>query len=230
MNIYVTSDLHLNHRNIVQMERYNLDRNGLQDITTIEEYNKMIIERINKIVHPEDILYILGDVCFGKPDVVAPLLHRINGHKFLILGNHDHYTPDDAEKLGLEKIHNHPIYLPEGKGKIILSHYPLQEAFNNPFILFNLHGHLHTSDLVLPNFFNVNIAMNNYQPLPMSKFLHKIDIKGLSRRQKWLTEWYAEYQRFPVARANLVLKPNGMLDVEATKKLKEEKEKQKTEE
>ena len=58
--IYVTSDLHLNHYNILKLENFNLERSGLSYIKTLEQYNDMIISHINAKVLSTDTLYILA--------------------------------------------------------------------------------------------------------------------------------------------------------------------------
>ena len=221
MAVWITSDLHLNHHNILNLEADNLRKNGLGYIDTIDKYNDMIIQHINSMVSPTDTLYILGDVVFGGTDVITSLLPRINGYKILILGNHDRYSATMAKKMGFDEAYDHPIYLPEGHGKVILSHYPLKEAFDNPYIVYNLHGHLHNSKLNLPNYLNVNIAMNEYYPIKLDTLIPRIASGGKSRREHWLEEWYAEYQVFPASRKDLILKPNGLLDVEKTKEARE---------
>ena len=87
--------------------------------------------------------------------------------------------------------------MPEGHGRVILSHCPLREAFENPYIVYNLHGHLHGGKLKLSNYLNVNIAMNGYYPIKLDSLLPQINSSGKSRRERWLEEWYAEYQVFP---------------------------------
>ena len=221
MATWITSDLHLNHNNILSLEAYNLRKNGLGYIDTIDKYNDMIIQRINSVVSPNDTLYILGDAVFGGTDVITSLLSRINGYKILIRGNHDRYGSTMAKKMGFDEAYDHPIYLPEGCGKVILSHYPLKEAFNNPYIVYNIHGHLHNSKLNLPNYLNVNIAMNKYYPIKLDTLISRIASGGKSRRERWLEEWYAEYQVFSAPREDLVLKANGLLDVEKTKEVQE---------
>ena len=54
MATWITSDLHLNHHNILSLEAYNLRKNGLEYIDTIDKYNDMIIQHINSVVCPND--------------------------------------------------------------------------------------------------------------------------------------------------------------------------------
>ena len=80
---------------------------------------------------------------------------------------------------------------------------------------------MHNSKLNLPNYLNVNIAMNKYYPIKLDTLISRIASGGKSRRERWLEEWYAEYQVFSAPREDLVLKANGLLDVEKTKEVQE---------
>ena len=51
--------------------------------------NEAIIKNWNNLINPEDIVYVLGDVLMGKKIESAKYLARLNGEKYLIIGNHD---------------------------------------------------------------------------------------------------------------------------------------------
>ena len=63
MGIYVISDLHLNHKNIVNMGR---------PFETLQEHNDYVIEEYNKVVGKDDLVYILGDVGFSPVKEFGP--------------------------------------------------------------------------------------------------------------------------------------------------------------
>lgn len=226
MAIYVTSDLHFNHKNICNLERYMLDRNLMQNITTVEEYNNMVVRRINEVVDEKDTLYILGDFAFGNFQAMKYWLSKLNGYKILILGNHDRFTAEEAVRnIGFDEAYEGPIYLPGSKGKIILSHYPLLECYNNPYIAFNLHGHLHGSVLDLDNYINIGFGVNHFKPVDLERIIKKSNGVGKSRREKFLSEWYAEHQIFrDKSRKDLVLDHRGKINLEETLKLRNSKE------
>lgn len=185
--IFITADLHFNHKGILSMER--------KQFSSIEAHNEYIIEQYNKVVGENDTCYILGDVGFigkkgGTLTDLSHLVHRLNGHKILIKGNHDVFTDQEAIKqLGFVSVQNGPIYLPYSQGKIILSHEPVQECLNNPYCI-NVHGHLHGSNLKLDNFYNVNISNTNYRPVPVSVFKKIARKKCWNRQETYGNEWY----------------------------------------
>jgi calcineurin-like phosphoesterase family protein len=55
--IFVTADLHLNHCNIIKYCN--------RPFKTVEEMNKTLINNWNSKVTKEDVVFHLGDFCFG---------------------------------------------------------------------------------------------------------------------------------------------------------------------
>ena len=57
--IYFTSDLHLGHRGIIEMQN--------RPFKSVEEMNRSLIENYNSVVHKNDTVYILGDISHHMP-------------------------------------------------------------------------------------------------------------------------------------------------------------------
>lgn len=136
MNYYI-SDLHLGHKNII-----NLDHRPFFDV---EEMEETIVMNWNATVHKNDTVYILGDFCWNKADEWCRILKRLKGQKVLIEGNHDlgEYT---AELKSLfADIKPYKEILDNGR-KVIMSHYPIlfYKKSNNPNY-YMLCGHVHTT-------------------------------------------------------------------------------------
>ena len=209
--IYVTSDLHLNHYNILKLENFNLERSGLGYIKTLEQYNDMIISHINAKVLSTDTLYILGDVGFGPCSEIKKLLDKIVCRNlYMIFGNHDKYGVTQAKIIGFKDAFYEPYYLQESKGKIALSHFPAYEALNNPYVAYNFHGHLHGSKLDNDKCINFNIAMNEYYPVCIDDYLVKAETKAKKRTEKFLHEWFINMQIFiDKSRGDIEIGPDG---------------------
>lgn len=85
MNTYFTADLHIGHQNILRHcpargERW----------STVEDMNQGIVDSINLNVKEDDELWILGDLCFGKGDLLVWFLKSLTVRKVRIVpGNHD---------------------------------------------------------------------------------------------------------------------------------------------
>ena len=77
---FFTSDTHFNHGHIIKYCN--------RPFISMEEMNETIVQNWNKTVKQKDIIYHLGDVCWGLPDI---FLKKLNGYKILIQGNHDKY-------------------------------------------------------------------------------------------------------------------------------------------
>lgn len=181
MAIYVTSDLHFNHPGILKLSR--------GQFKTVQEHNDYIINKYNSVVGKDDLVYILGDLGFTPLKDLKPLISRLNGRKVLILGNHDKGTIGEYRAMGFIEVYNHPVYY---SNDIILSHEPVKEAFDNPYV-FNVHGHLHRSKLSLNNYINVNIEETDFLPVSLKDLQEQLEQKTKSRRETFNTEWYSNF-------------------------------------
>ncbi len=79
---WFTSDYHLGHRNIIRLCN--------RPFANVEEMDQAIIERHNACVGQADTVYDLGDFAFRcSAEYAVACLHRLNGRRHLVLGNHD---------------------------------------------------------------------------------------------------------------------------------------------
>lgn len=182
MAIWVTSDLHLNDHNMLQTNR--------TQFQNIEDHNEYIIKQYNSCVGKDDLVYILGDVGFTPRQELSKLIKRLNGRKILIVGNHDQLSDGEYLQMGFIQVLRHPFYYND---HIILSHYPVKEAYNNKWV-YNIHGHLHGNDqMPFSNYINVNIDVTDFKPVDLKKLSSRLCEKyGQSTRyQSYGTEWYA---------------------------------------
>ena len=134
-NIFLSSDHHFGHSNILNFKR-NDGVTPLRIFDDVEHMNEHMIAQHNKVVRSQDRVYFLGDFCFHKRDLVV--LNRMNGRKVLIKGNHD--------KLDLKE------YLPyfddiracHQFDGLILSHIPIHQESLGRWGC-NVHGHTHAN-------------------------------------------------------------------------------------
>lgn len=179
-DIFFTSDTHFCHKQEFLW--------GPRGFSNVEEMNEAIIERWNKVVKPEDIVYHLGDTMLNDNEKGIEYFKRLNGEIFLIWGNHD--TQNRTNMLFREcqnlmggwyatviKYNNHSIYL---------SHYPTltsnfdDKHFNQHVI--NLHGHVHSkTPWINPrNPFMYDVGMDAHHCTPVH-----IDEAITDIRQRW---------------------------------------------
>src|ERR1051325_11543971 len=86
MTLWFSSDHHFHDENIIKF----CDR----PFGSVTEMNDFLVEQHNARVKPSDHWYCLGDVTMLRDNQGRGLeiLSRMNGHKRLIMGNHDHYA------------------------------------------------------------------------------------------------------------------------------------------
>ena len=90
-NIFFISDPHFGHQNIIKY----CDR----PFKTTDEMNEFIVNRWNCFVKKDDIVFILGDIAFGGAGLFDQIMPKLNGQKYLILGNHDYKNMRDRTRI-----------------------------------------------------------------------------------------------------------------------------------
>ena len=81
--VWITSDLHFGHHNILKFEAKN------RRFNSSTEMDEFMIREWNAKVRANDTVYILGDFAFCSAEEAATIARRLNGHKILVKGNHD---------------------------------------------------------------------------------------------------------------------------------------------
>ena len=80
--IYFISDTHFNHRNCIWHNN--------RPFKNVEEMDAQLIKNWNRVVKNNDEIYHLGDFAWQvSPTRLKEIMEQLNGHKHLILGNHD---------------------------------------------------------------------------------------------------------------------------------------------
>lgn len=142
---YYISDCHFFDETMIR----NFD---CRPFATVEEMNRVMIERWNERVKKRDEVVILGDFSFGTAAQTNELLEQLNGNLFLILGNHDWVIRD--KKLMQDRfvwIHHYQEMKDNGR-RVVLSHYPVlcyngqyAASKKGDFTTYMLYGHVHAS-------------------------------------------------------------------------------------
>lgn len=129
METYFIGDTHFGHKSIIRFESES------RPFDDLEVMHEAIIANWNKVVRKGDKVIHLGDFCFGEKWL--PIAERLNGLKYLVLGNHDCLST--AKYL---KYFHKAIGAMEFDGNI-LTHIPVHpEQFLR--YKYNIHGHLHS--------------------------------------------------------------------------------------
>jgi len=160
--VFFISDTHFGHRGILSFE----STKPFRQFDTIEEHDAGLIKRWNSVVGHNDIVWHLGDFCFGKRNI--GIAAALNGSKRLIMGNHDMY-PMQEYLAYFDRV----MGVAEYKG-MVLSHMPVHPN-QFPRYFMNIHGHLHTNHVLLPDgtrdkrYCNVSCEQTGLKPIPLDE-------------------------------------------------------------
>lgn len=179
-NIYFTSDSHWGHKNIIDYCN--------RPFSSVEEMNETLINNWNIAVGKNDVIFHLGDICFGGSSVWESILPRLNGKIHLILGNHcvKNYRTNYSKYF--ESVQEQ-LTISVGKKVIILTHFPLlcyHGTWGSEQNCWNLFGHVHTlkegntgKDFerlknLFPTQYDVGVDLNDYTPMHIEQVRNKI--------------------------------------------------------
>lgn len=173
--IWFSSDPHFGHEHIIKFCN--------RPFGSREEMDEKLIAWHNQFVQPQDHWYCLGDLTMldgGGPDqkYLIDIIKRLNGHKRLVLGNHDRLKPRTYIDAGFEKV--------MGSGRVdgfILSHIPIHPSSMSGSRAC-VHGHIHNNQggnfkpvlqldkqgkVVVKPYINVSVEVINYHPVTLGQ-------------------------------------------------------------
>jgi len=189
---FITSDLHIGHANIWKPEYAN------RPVSSTEEHDEFLISNWNEIVRPEDVVYVLGDVCMGKIAESLPQVGRLNGTKILVFGNHDRmFHPKNENQLSrwmteygqyFDEIMDEMVW----NGEILFNHFPYSGDHTEEVRyledrpkdegMWLCHGHIHSKDFLLGTrqiHIGVDAEVANYAPIPMERVVEEVKNNGI---------------------------------------------------
>jgi calcineurin-like phosphoesterase family protein len=172
MKIFFTGDTHFYHKAIIGYCN--------RPVVDVEEMNQQLIVKWNERIGPSDEVYHLGDFAFAGVGKAVEILEQLNGHKYLIHGNHDYGI---AKKAGIiehfQWIKDYYVLRVHDKHQneedetsftqyhqpIVLCHFPILSWDHMSHGSWHLHGHCHGS---LPTTrmmrMDVGVDTNNMYP------------------------------------------------------------------
>ena len=166
--IFCISDTHFNHSNVIKYSN--------RPYKDTEEMNRSIIENWNKVVSNDDTVIFQGDFCLGPKEETYRFASQLNGHKVIILGNHDR-SKNFYLQNGFQDAMKRFIYPKEVSGfkyNIIFTHQPYMGL---PEDYVNIHGHIHDKTLDENMFdpiryFNISVENINYTPIEFNEIIN----------------------------------------------------------
>lgn len=176
MAVFITSDLHFGH-----------DKSFLyapRGFNTIAEHDATVISNWNSMVAPEDIVYVLGDICLNDIENGMKCLSALNGEIKIVRGNHDtdnrwalYSTLPNVSTIGWSEMIKHR------KWRFYLSHFKsitsnFDDGRGPKERIWNLCGHSHTSnkwaDIELGCIYHCELDSHNNCPVNIETIIEDI--------------------------------------------------------
>ena len=160
---WVISDTHFGHKNIINYA----DR----PFHSVEEMDKVMIEKWNSVVSAKDQVIFLGDFSLAPTSEIVKYEKKLNRSISIILGNHDRsHSSQWWLDCGFQEVSALPVIY---KDFFILSHEPL-EWVTERLPLLNIHGHVHekTAYNLNNHHFNVSVEALDYTPMRLSEIIN----------------------------------------------------------
>ena len=167
--IWFTSDTHFWHHNIIPYCG--------RPFGSTEHMNEALIENWNAKVKPTDIVWHLGDFAFCNKDRAIEILEQLNGHKHLVLGNHDYKLIKKVdvffeEIVDYKMLKVHLNYqaddgeIVQYHQPIVLCHFPILSWDLMRHGSWHLHGHCHGTLPTSPALrLDVGVDCHHYSPI-----------------------------------------------------------------
>jgi calcineurin-like phosphoesterase family protein len=141
--------------------------------------SEWMIDEYNKLVSPDDRVYILGDVAMNRR-ALDRSVPRLNGRKVLVKGNHD------IDKLSYYSQYFDDIRAYVVKKGFIMSHIPIHEGSLSRWAI-NIHGHLHANQVmgkdkwdnlfVDPRYVCASVEHTDFKPILLDRVLERGGLK-----------------------------------------------------
>jgi len=181
------SDIHIDHPNVLRLSN--------RSFSNIQEMEHTVIQNINKVIRPNDILILVGDISLGKKESWVRFLSALNTKNIILVkGNHDAWKniPKDMLLMIVEqmtiRIHGRLF---------VVSHYPYRCSWWRAFIkrlhsavlskkrprdtgLWLLHGHDHRKTLLVdyhPRMISVGCDATGFKPISAEDIIRIVQIQ-----------------------------------------------------
>lgn len=165
--LWLWSDMHLGHKNVLH---YEPSRRVLA--TDIADMDSALIAHHNDMVKPNGYVLNLGDVSLATSDKTKGNIMHLNGHKCLVMGNHDRgRSPSWWRKL-FNMVWDTPILVDVGGTQVIFSHEPVSPDYLDRYgVKLNIHGHTHSKSLNSDRHVCVSVEQTTWLPVSLRSIL-----------------------------------------------------------
>ena len=176
-SVFLVSDTHFGHAGVCRFLRDD-GVTKLRPWDNPDDMDEEMVKRWNETVRPNDKVYHLGDVVINRK--ALSIMHRLNGDKVLIRGNHDIFKDEDYRQHFRELRAYHVM------NGMILSHIPIHTESLGRFGV-NIHGHLHANRVMAevwgeyeidPRYHCVCVEQTDFRPILFEDVIKRIKEEG----------------------------------------------------
>lgn len=162
--IYFTSDLHLDHANIIKYCN--------RPFADVHEMNEALINNWNERVTSGDRVYVLGDFALTTRDRLAMFRKRLKGTVAIIRGNHDR-GPQALASCGFDLVAKELEMSHSDGTHLYLRHRPDVEWFPRFPKSYHLCGHVHEKwkKRECGKVINVGVDQWGFKPVTLEELL-----------------------------------------------------------
>lgn len=177
--IWLTSDTHFSHRNIIKY----CDR----PFTSVEEMDKAMTDNWNSVVSKEDTVYHLGD--FALPDRriyttqndqdqrVENIIQSLNGNIIIVFGSHDKQAFNNRHTFSYYYFKNTIVDLNINGVNVIMGHCPMLSWEKRTHGSIHFFGHVHSGPrapfLCQQNSYDCGVDNNEFKPILFEEAVQK---------------------------------------------------------
>lgn len=186
--IFFTADTHFGHAKLVDHEivydNKNMKPRPFYDTFSMDQ---CLIQGWNSVVGPYDTVFHLGDVSISSTKHMIECVSQLNGMKFLVPGNHDHYSETVYLRAGFTAVFPESVFIKVTDKVLWLAHIPSgntekrnltrPDAGKRPYD-HALCGHVHDMFKFRDRNVNVGVDVWNFMPVTLDQILREIALKN----------------------------------------------------
>lgn len=170
MSVYLTSDQHFMHANIIG--------HASRPFETVEGMDAVLQTEWNKAIDSEDTVLFGGDLTLQGKTIAADLLDSLNGDIVFIRGNHDKVDRTIPQASRDEVAVRHMIRFTVGDFVFYFTHWP-DDLPPTGGSVWGIHGHVHDDEDypfidATNQRVNVCVEKTEYRPISVSQIVSAI--------------------------------------------------------
>lgn len=157
--IFFIADTHFGDSDVIIYEN--------RPFSSVDNMDNILVQNWNNTVSENDKIFVVGDLSFHDKDKTIEICRKLNGEKFLVMGNHDTENEQFYYECGFSGVSRYPIIY---NGFWIISHEPLYINRTMPYA--NIFGHVHGNPIykdVSGRSFCVSAERINYTPIEFTE-------------------------------------------------------------